>query len=316
MALARGRAFLDTGNAEIIAVASRQRDHARAVAVTLGAPDAFDDYRRIASLDPDALLVEVPHRAQTEIVDWGLDVVPGILIGGPLAVNSTIAAAIEDKAAETGCLVEAGYNARYSVVWETARTTITSGVLGDPVLVQSVALYAASPTSWYYNQAVSGGMPLTHMAYGFINPVRWIFGPVKEVTASSNQLRHTDDGYVEQETCSANLRFQNGTIYAAVAGYVTPPNYPHTAYVHVLGTQGALEMRLTTPATHTVYLEHGVTETVFTDEPSSLQRQAQTFIDALEGNAQCLNPPSDAKIDVALAEAIVHATQHRQVSFE
>lgn len=316
MALARGRAFLDTGNAEIIAVASRRRAHARAAATTLGAPDAFDDYRRLAALAPDALLVEVPHRAQTEIVNWGLDVAPGILIGGPLAIDSTVAAAIEDKASDTGCLVEAGYNARYSVVWETARTLVTSGVLGDPVLVQSVALYPASPTSWYYDQAVSGGMPLTHMAYCFINPVRWIFGAVTEVTASSNQLRHTGDGYVEQETCAATLRFQSGALYAAVAGYVTPPNYPRTARVHVLSTRGALDMRLTTPATHTVYLAHGVTETVIPEEPSSLQRQAQTFLDALEGNAQCLNPPSDAKIDVALAEAIVDAAKRHQVRVE
>jgi predicted dehydrogenase len=194
MALARGRAFLDTGNAEIIAVASRRRVHARAAATTLGAPDAFDD-----------------------------------------------------------C---------------------------------------------------------------FINPIRWIFGTVTEVTASANQLRHTGDGYVEQETCSATLRFQNGALYAAVAGYVTPPNYPRTAHVHVLGTRGALEMRLTTPATHTLYLAHGVTETVITEEPSSLQRQAQTFLDALEGNAQCRNPPSDAKIDVALAEAIVDAATRHQVRVE
>ena len=68
MAFARGKAFLDTGEAEMVAVASRNIEHAMRLAQRLGAPHAFDDYHRIASLKPDALLIEVPHGVQTEIV--------------------------------------------------------------------------------------------------------------------------------------------------------------------------------------------------------------------------------------------------------
>ncbi len=308
MAFARGKAFLDTGEAEIIAVASRNIEHARGLAQKLGAPEAFDDYHRIAPLKPDALLIEVPHRAQTEIIKWGIDVAPGILVGAALAVNLREAEEIERRAEGKGCLIEAGYNARYSAVWGEAKKTIESGALGRPVMVQSLALFPASPSSWYYKEKESGGMPLTHMTYCFINPVRWVLGSVVEVSALANQLLHRGKGFVEQEMCAATLRFQNDCLYSAVAGYIKPPGFP-SQYVKFICTDGGLEIFPSRRAVK-IYRDIGVEEIDFSSQPSSLLRQAETFIRALDGKARCLNPPSDAKIDVAISEAIVEAARN------
>jgi len=311
MAFARGKALLDTGEAEIIAVASRNIEHARRLARKLGAQEAFDDYRRIGSLKPDALLIEVPHGAQTEIVKWGIDVAPGILVGAALAVNLREAEEIEKRAEEKGCLIEAGYDARYSAVWEKAKDILESGVLGEPVLVQSLALFPASPSSWYYKEKESGGMPLTHMTYCFINPVRWVLGSVVDVSASANQLLMRGKEFVEQEMCAAILRFQNDSLYSAVAGYIRPPGFPNLE-VRFICTEGGLEI-LPSRRILKIYRDTGVEEIDFSSHPSSLLRQAEKFIDALDGKAACLNPPSDAKIDVAISEAIVKAAKNRIV---
>jgi predicted dehydrogenase len=65
--------------------------------------------------------------------------------------------------------VEAGYEARYKAVWKQARQIIQSDRIGQLVAIRTVALFPANPESWYYNQATSAGMPLTHMTYAFIN---------------------------------------------------------------------------------------------------------------------------------------------------
>ncbi|RLI23207.1 hypothetical protein DRO47_01225 [Candidatus Bathyarchaeota archaeon] len=311
MAFARGKAFLDTGEAEIIAVASRNIEHARKLAQKLGAPHAFDDYRRIASLKPDALLVEVPHGVQGEIVKWGIEIAPGILVGAALAVNSKEAEEIEKKAEEEGCLIEAGYGSRYSALWEKARSLITSKSLGKPVMVQSLALYHASPSSWYYREKESGGMPLTHMTYCFINPVRWILGPVVEVSALANRILHDEEEFVKEEMCSATLRFKNGALYSAVAGYISPPNFP-SLNIKFICTKGGLESLPSTQILK-VYRDTGVEELDFSSQTPPLLRQAKTFLKALDEKAECLNPPSDAKLDVAISEAIVKAARERMV---
>ena len=40
----------------------------------------------------------------------------------------------------------------------------------------TMALWNPDPDEWYYDQEASGGMPLTHMSYCYLNAVRWILG--------------------------------------------------------------------------------------------------------------------------------------------
>ena len=82
MALRRGRAFIDTGQAEICAVASKHIETARSCAAELGTDRCCNDYRKITETAPDALLIEVPHEPQNEIVLWAIEEGLDVLIGG------------------------------------------------------------------------------------------------------------------------------------------------------------------------------------------------------------------------------------------
>ena len=87
MARTRGRAFLETGQAEICSVSSRRMASAKACASELASDIYFDDYRRLAESKPDAILLEVPHKVQDEITLWALEAGFDLLIGGCLASN-------------------------------------------------------------------------------------------------------------------------------------------------------------------------------------------------------------------------------------
>ena len=165
MARHRGQALLDTGRAQICAVASRRLTAASDCAEVLGCDVAFDDYRDIAQTDPDAVLIEVPHLPQDEITLWALAAGYDVFVGGKLAVNSQVGALIVELAADMGCLVEAGFQRRYDAAWEEIHRLVRDRELGEPIMAVTMALWLAPAGSWYADQHVSGGMPLTHMSY-------------------------------------------------------------------------------------------------------------------------------------------------------
>jgi predicted dehydrogenase len=314
LAFARGKAFLDTGKVQIIGIASKDGLQVKKRLVeklNIPEPELFDDYDKISFLKPDALLIEVPHYVLGEIIKWGIDVTRGILVGSSLVDNSKEAEEIERKAKERGCLIEAGYDARYSSLWEKVKEIIENKEIGGPVMVQSLALWPGSPTSWYYKQKESGGMPLTHMTYAFINPVRWVLGSVIEVSASANQLLYKEEGFVRQEMCSATLRFQNGSLYSAVAGYISPKDFPRW-WIKFICREWGLEF-FPLKNILKIYRKEGIEEIDFSSEKSSLLKQAEVFLNALDGKANCLNPIEEARIDIKIAEAIVEAAENHKV---
>ena len=65
----------------------------------------------------------------------------------------------------------------------------------------------------------------------------------------------------------------------------------------------------------TVYREGRSEIREFENEPSSMVRQAHAFLDAIENRREARNPPEDALLDVAIAEAIsVSAREQRTVA--
>ena len=210
MARARGRAFLDTGRAEICGVAARRAQRAESCAAELGCDVFCDDFRRLEEAGPDAILIEVPHRVQDEVSIWALDAGYDLLVGGCLASSVENGRQIVEIATQNSRIVEAGFQRRYDPAWEEIQRLVAGGELGAPVMAVTMALWNPDPDEWYYDQEASGGMPLTHMSYCYLNAVRWILGRPTTVSAMANRLRNTAPGRVAEETCGALIGFENG----------------------------------------------------------------------------------------------------------
>ncbi|MCE2441095.1 MAG: Gfo/Idh/MocA family oxidoreductase [Candidatus Latescibacteria bacterium] len=150
MARVRGRAFLDTGRAEICGVAARRTETAERCARELGCGVFGDDFRKLVQTRPDAVLIEVPHRVQDEATMWALDAGFDLLIGGCLASSRENGRRIVEEADRSGRIVEAGFQRRYDPAWEEIRRLVTGGELGPPVMAVTMALWNADPDAWYY----------------------------------------------------------------------------------------------------------------------------------------------------------------------
>lgn len=316
MARRRARAFLATGRAEICAVAARHLERARSLGEELGCETSLDDFRRLEAARPDAVLVEVPHASQDEVVDWALARGYPTLIGAPLSYSMEGGRAIVARAEERGLVVEAGFEARYRPSWEAARDLLAQGAIGRLVAVRSVALWDGRPESWYYDEAASGGMPLTHMTYTFINPLRWILGHPTQVSAFANRKKHTAPGHVREETCIANLLFPDDVLGSLTAGFVRAGEGAYWD-VTFLGTEGILELAPTEMDNGSLRLVRGreVEEQDFATARDAFEAQAEAFLDALDpqaGKDRLRNRPADALGDLLVAEAIVVSAREKR----
>ncbi|MDE2998382.1 MAG: Gfo/Idh/MocA family oxidoreductase [Gemmatimonadota bacterium] len=319
MARVRGRAFLDTGRAEICGVAARRRETAERCARELGCAVSGDDYRKLAGSRPDAVLIEVPHRVQDEATMWALDAGYDLLIGGCLASTLENGRRIVEMTNRSGRIVEAGFQRRYDPAWEEIRRLVAGGELGTPVMAVTMALWNPDPDAWYYDQEASGGMPLTHMSYCYLNAVRWILGRPTTVSAMANRKRNTAPGHVAEETCGALIGFENGAFASATASYIGPEGMtdPHPRFVCAGG--GVTTGADSPPGEEAikVYREGRSEVRTLDAEPSSMVRQAHAFLDATESRREALNPPGDALLDVEIAEAVsISAQEDRTVSLQ
>lgn len=317
MARVRGHAFLETGRAEICGVAARRRETAERCAAELRCEDLFDDYRLLVESRPDAVLIEVPHRVQDEVSLWALDAGYDVLIGGCLASSLENGKRIVEMAKRSGRIVEAGFQRRYDPAWEEIRRLVAGGELGAPVMAVTMALWNPDPDAWYFDQEASGGMPLTHMSYCYLNAVRWILGRPTTVSALANRVRNTAPGHVAEETCGALIAFENGAFASATASYIGPQGMPDPQPRFICADGGVLPNGDSPPGKDSITLFRGGRSEVrfFESEPSPFVRQASAFLDALENRREARNPPQDALLDVEIAEAVsVSAKEHRTVS--
>jgi len=295
---------------QICAVASRRLDSARKFGAEIGVERCFDDFRKLADESPDAVLVEAPHAAQDEIVLWALETGVGVLVGGCLASSPAVAEKIARKARDDDLIVEAGYQARYCKTWEAARSLVRDGALGEIVAVRGIALWDGDPKSWYYNQATSGGMPLTHMTYCFVNPARWIFGKVRFVSAFANRIKETAPDMVREETCAANLLFENDVVCSLTASYIKPGKVPGWS-IAFIGTRKAVEI-FPREGAMTVYDGEGAERKEFGSPKEAFKAQAEAFLKSLDGPNECRNTPADTIGDVRVAEAIAASAREKK----
>jgi myo-inositol 2-dehydrogenase / D-chiro-inositol 1-dehydrogenase len=252
-------------------------------------------------------------------VDWALERGYPTLIGAPLSYSVTGGRAIAARVAESGLVVEAGFEARYRPSWEAARDLVAQGAIGRPVAVRSVALWDGRPESWYYDEVESGGMPLTHMTYTFVNPLRWILGDPTHVSAFANRKKHTAPGHVREETAVANLLFPDDVLGSLTAGFVRAGEGAYWD-VTFLGTEGILEVAPTEMDNGSLRLVRGREgeERDFFGARDAFEAQADAFLDVLDspdGRDRLRNRPADVLGDLLVAEAIVtSAREMRTVS--
>jgi len=315
MAQMRTKALLDTGCIELVGVASKSEVNATTFGAKWLCSFTTTDYQQLTQCEPDMLLIELPHDVQSEVVNWALDNQFHLLIGSCIAMNSFELNRIKERSFQFNLLVEGGFEARYKAVWKKAKSIIQQGEIGEVCAVQSISCWAANTNSWYYSQEKSGGMPLTHMTYAFLNPLTWVLGMPKHVSAFSNTTGAIHAESVTELTCSVNIEYEKKVVCNVLSSYIHHPSAPSWK-VFILGTTGSMEVFPSEFGGGSI-IQYNANKAPlhlqFDDAEDPFLLQAKAFVEALSGNENTLqNSVSEGEKDVILAETIVESIHRKE----
>lgn len=312
----RAKALQKTGQVELCGVAANRRTSAEKFAREFGIPFATDNYKELRTIKPDAFLLEVPHQIQDEAAIWALQQKSHLLIGGCLATSTAVGNQIIHLAEKYQCIVECGYEARYKACWQKAKQYIRNNEIGLPLTVKAIALWQPPPNSWYTQQTASGGMPVTHMTYAFLNPLRWLFGHGVHISSQANALENYGNDSLKENLCITQLTFPGDLLVSLTAGFVSnlPVNRWH---LDVIGSKGIIEVHPGDLDEGFLSIHQGqgnTREELFEHAINAFDSQALAFVESclarqkdIHSNTQCLNPPEDAIKDIQLTEEIIHS---------
>jgi predicted dehydrogenase len=293
---------------EVVAIASRDGEQARAVADQLGIPSAHASYEALLA-DPgvDAVYIPLPNHMHMDWTIAALRAGKHVLCEKPLAMTADDAQRMVDVAHETGLHLMEAFMYRQHPSWVAAMDLVESGRIGTLTAVQSWFSYYNDDATNIRNIVEYGGGALFDIGCYTINLSRMVFGgePL-HIQASVRRDRATGvDALV-----SAILDFDGG-----IASFTCAIRSESDQRVHIYGTKGRISIdipfnippdrptriRLTAGGDPPVAPDTTVLEFPTTDPYTA---EVERFVSAVLDGGPTPVPPEDAVANLRVIDAI------------
>lgn len=183
--------FRDCMAARVVAIASRNRDHAADVAREFNIPHVADDWRELVARDDvDLVSVVTPPATHMEMTLAAIEHHKAVLCEKPMAMNAAEARRMTDAAREAGVLALIDHELRFLSSRRTMRSLLTSGAIGSVrhcnyVFRSDYRGLMDRAWDWWSDEKMGGGT-LGAIGSHAIDSYRWMLGT--EITAVSCML--------------------------------------------------------------------------------------------------------------------------------
>ena len=293
---------------EVVAIASRDGEQARAVADQLGIPSAHASYEALLA-DPgvDAVYIPLPNHMHMDWTIAALRAGKHVLCEKPLAMTADDAQRMVDVAHETGLHLMEAFMYRQHPSWVAAMDLVDSGRIGTLTAVQSWFSYYNDDATNIRNIVEYGGGALFDIGCYTINLSRMVFGgEPSHIQASVRRDRATGvDALV-----SAILDFDGG-----IASFTCAIRSESDQRVHIYGTKGRISIdipfnippdrptriRLTAGGDPPVAPDTTVLEFPTTDPYTA---EVERFVSAVLDGGPTPVPPEDAVANLRVIDTI------------
>lgn len=296
---------------EVLALASRDPDHARSAAERLGIPKAHGSYEDLlADADVDAVYIPLPNHLHAEWTIAAALAGKHVLCEKPIAMNAAEAQTMVDACSASGVRLMEAFMYRLHPSWEAVRELVASGRIGRLRAVQSWFSYFNDDPANIRNIAEFGGGALMDVGCYSVNLSRMLFGGEPDRVEAS--VTRDPDSQVDVLT-SAILGFGDD-----VATFTCSTRTEPDQRVHVYGTQGRIVLGIPfniPPDLPTeVFVTSGgdppvspATETLTFEPADPYAIQAERFARAVLDDEPVPIPPEDAIANMRVIEAIFEA---------
>ncbi len=296
---------------EIVAVASRSAEKARAYAAEHGIGTAHGNYQ--ALLDDrsvEAIYIGLPNSMH---VDWSLRALAAgkhVLVEKPLTRRSAEAVQLADAAKAAGLVVSEAFMWRHHPQVAQAKQLIADGAIGALTHVRASFSFDLYPSrgagDTRANPALDGGSLMDVGCY-CVSGLRTMTG--------AEPVRVMGQQYVDKSGVDVNftgmLTFPGGVVGHFDCSFIRPFAYG----LEVVGTTGTLRIadpwHATSPVNE-IQRPDGV-EAIVVPEGSHYQLQMENLAAAIRGTAALTVPLTDAIAQARVIEALYASAETNQV---
>lgn len=293
---------------EVVAIASREADHAAAVATQLGIPESYGSYEELLAADGvDAVYIPLPNHLHAGWTMRAADAGKHVLCEKPLTLDQAEATEVVAHCEEAGVVLQEAFMYRFHPQWLRTKQLIDEGRIGELRAVQSWFSYFNDDTSNIRNIADFGGGALMDIGCYSISVARFLFGAEPD---EFQAVVHLDSESGVDTLTSAMMRF--GTAHATFT--VSTRTEPDQR-VHVVGATGRIDIEIPfnapTDAPTRIFVTSGgqpptapSTETEEFDPIDQYSLQADAFALAVIAHQAAPLPPADALANMHAIDAV------------
>lgn len=228
-------------NARIVACADVVEAAAQRFAADFGAEASYGDYRRLLKRDDiDAVWVCTPTFQHAAPTIAAARAGKHVFCEKPMALSLKDAERMTQAAIDNDVRLTVGFVRRFDAFWGKLKQVVQSGVLGSPVIWRFAQ--GGRPANPWFRDVKKGGGPLMDGAVHNYDFAMQIFGPVKDVQASSLQFDPTSVG---ADTATAILNFASGDQHSLIWTWGVEAGAPVSGLNDVIGPKGSLQFGMT-----------------------------------------------------------------------
>lgn len=298
IAQAYAQAFNQSECCELVAVADLRPEAAAALAEIVGGT-AYGDYKELAALELDALIVATPPSTHPEIACFFMERGIPVLCEKPLCLSGADAEKMIATAAANNVLFTMASKFRYCDDVIKAKGIVASGTLGDVVQFENAFTAKVDMSQrWNSNAEFSGGGVLIDNGTHSVDIIRYFMGGIDSVLV-------VDAGGTQGLSVDENVKMlakTKGNVTASV-DLTWGINKELPYFISIYGTNGTLHIGWRESKYKT---NSSADWTVFGsgyDKVASFKGKIDNFSEALRGKEELYIKPEDALASVRVIEA-------------
>jgi myo-inositol 2-dehydrogenase/D-chiro-inositol 1-dehydrogenase/scyllo-inositol 2-dehydrogenase (NAD+) len=228
--------------ARLVAVSDPVKSACESARESLGIDACYQDYREaLENPEINAVVVVAPTVFHRDIVVDAADAKRHIFCEKPMAMNEAECYDMTRAAERNGVKLQIGFMRRFDAGFRQAKEIVTSGAVGDVVMVRSNTRGPSVPQPWMYDIGKSNG-PLAEVNSHDIDTLRWFTeSEFSSVYAIGGNYRSPDaraefPDFYDNVVMSAV--FANGC--QGVIDGAQGVGYAYDARTEILGTKGCV----------------------------------------------------------------------------
>jgi 1,5-anhydro-D-fructose reductase (1,5-anhydro-D-mannitol-forming) len=234
-------------NHQLVAIMGRDQAKAERFATQFNVAHTYSSVEALlADATVNAVYVATPPHLHAEMAIQAATQGKHVLCEKPLALNIVQAQQMIDACHANNVQLMVCYYQRYNARHQQIKQLLSEGAIGKvtAVRINFSSYFPPQPAFWHHDPAISGGGPLMDIGVHCLDLLRYLCGPVVEVSALIDTLASDSavPASLVEDTATLLLRLESGA-HAVITSHWSTANFAPDQIngLEISGTEGTIQ---------------------------------------------------------------------------